>query len=315
MNVDDGDQNRMGSVRFSIIITFHNQREFIQDAMESALSQHAEGSEIIVVDDASTDGSAEILQQYADRVKLECLDVNRGACGARNRGAALASGEYLVFLDGDDAFLPWALEVYQQIVEAKRPAMILALMSWFKGPLPAAQMQEVPKDITVVDYSDYLQRDRTFGHSASSMVIAREAFEKVQGWLEGFFPAEDNDIALRLGVSGRTILILSPATILHRAHASNTINSVSAFVPAMKNLLRREKLGCYPGGANRSFERRALIGGMVFHWTKLAAKNGLYGSAIGLQARNSAMFLASMSRKLGFLLRGKQPSEVIKMRN
>jgi glycosyltransferase involved in cell wall biosynthesis len=305
----------MASVRFSIIITFHNQQEFIQDALESALSQRNDGCEIIVVDDASTDGSAKILKQYADRVKVDCLDVNRGACGARNRGAALASGDYLVFLDGDDAFLPWALEVYQQIVEAKMPAMILAFMSWFKGPLPAAQMEDAPKEITIVDYSDYLRRDRTFGHSASSMVIARAAFEEVHGWLEGFFPAEDNDIALRLGVSGRTILILSPATILHRAHASNTINSVSAFVPAMKNLLQREKHGCYPGGATRSFERRALIGGMVFHWTKLAAKNGLYGNAIDLQARNSPMFLASMSRKLGLLLRGKQPSEVLKRRS
>lgn len=305
----------MASVRFSIIITFHNQREFIQDALESALSQLNGECEIIVVDDASTDGSAEIMKQYADKVKVECLDVNRGACGARNRGAALASGEYLVFLDGDDAFLPWALEVYQQIVEAKKPAMILALMSWFKGALPVAQMGDAPKEITVVDYSDYLRRDRTFGHSASSMVIARAAFENVHGWLEGFFPAEDNDIALRLGISGRTILILSPATILHRAHASNTINSVSSFVPAMKNLLQREKLGCYPGGATRSFERRALIGGMVFHWAKLAAKNGLYGNAIDLQTRNSPMFLASMGRKLGLLLRGKQPSEIIKMRN
>lgn len=305
----------MASVRFSIIITFHNQREFIQDALASALSQRNEECEIIGVDDASTDGTAEILKQYVDRITVECLDVNRGACGARNRGAALASGEYLVFLDGDDVFLPWALEVYQEIVEARKPAMILALMSWFKGPLPAAQTGDAPKEITFVDYSDYLRRDRTFGHSASAMVIARAAFENVHGWLEGFFPAEDNDMALRLGVSGRTILILSPATILHRAHASNTINSVSSFVPAMKNLLQREKLGCYPGGANRNFERHALIGGMVFHWTKLAAKNGLYVNAIDLQARNSPMFLASMRRKFGLLLRGKQPSEVIKMRN
>ena len=126
-------------------------------------------------------------------------------------------------------------------------------MSWFEGPLPAAQTEEEPKEITIVDYRDYLRRDRTFGHSASAMVIAREAFENVHGWLEGFFPAEDNDMALRLGVSGRTILILSPATVLHRAHASNTINSVALFVPAMKSLLQREKLGCYPGGAARKF--------------------------------------------------------------
>ncbi|MEQ1472706.1 MAG: glycosyltransferase family 2 protein [Candidatus Acidiferrum sp.] len=305
----------MASVRFSIIITFHNQGAFIHDALESALSQRHANYEIIVVDDASTDGSVEILKQYADKITVERLVVNRGACGARNRGAALASGEYLVFLDGDDAFLPWALEVYQKIVEAKKPAMVLALMSWFTGRLPAARMGDAPKEITVVDYSDYLRRDRTFGHSASSMVFTREAFANVGGWLEGFFPAEDYDMALRLGVSGRTILILSPATILHRAHASNTINSVSSFVPALKHLLHREKLGYYPGGATRSFERRALIGQMVFHWTKRAARSGLYGNAIDLQARSSQMFLASISRKLGLLLFGKQPAEIIKMRN
>ena len=120
-HVTGWDVDRMASKRFSIIITFHNQREFIQDALESAISQQNEDCEIIVVDDASTDGSAEILKRYANKITVECLAVNRGACGARNRGAALASGEYLLFLDGDDALLPWALEVTSRSQKRRNP--------------------------------------------------------------------------------------------------------------------------------------------------------------------------------------------------
>ena len=76
---------------------------------------------VIVVDDASVDGSQGILKQYGNAIRLLCLEKNAGACAARNQGAALASGEYLVFLDGDDAFLPWALEVYRKDSASQAP--------------------------------------------------------------------------------------------------------------------------------------------------------------------------------------------------
>lgn len=299
--------------RFSTIITFHNQRHFIKDAVDSALSQRNAEFEVIVVDDASVDGSQQILKQYGDAIQLLCLQENAGACAARNRGAAAATGEYLVFLDGDDAFLPWALEVYDRVVQAKRPKLILSSMRWFEERIPGLQPGEAPSEITIVDYQDYFRRDRGFGHSASSMVIAREAFECVNGWLEGFFPAEDNDLALRLGTAGRTIQILSPPSTWHRTHASNTINNISSFMPAMESLMRREREGRYPGGAQRRFERRALIGGMTFHWTARAAKDGQHQKALKLFTRSSPMFLAAIARRLGVMLGGRRRCETIKM--
>ena len=186
--------------------------------------------EIIAVDDASTDGSQQILRQYGDSIRVVCLETNQGACGARNHGASLAVGEYLVFLDGDDVLLPWALDVYERVAQEKRPALMLASMLWFEGALPAVPDEEVPHEMTVVDYEDYLRRDRGFGHSASSMVIARQSFEDVRGWPVGFFPLEDFELALRLGVSGRTIQILAPPTTLHRSHANNTVRNRSESV-------------------------------------------------------------------------------------
>ncbi len=312
MNAPEPDA-RATPARFSIIITFYNQRDFIKDAIGSALALRKAGLEVIAVDDASTDGSREILKQYQGSVQVVCMETNRGACAARNRGASLATGDYLVFLDGDDAFLPWALEVYERIVQAKQPKMILGTMSWFEGPLPIVQAGDPPQETEVVDYSDYLRRDRSFGNSASALIVARQAFEDVHGWLTSFFPAEDHDFALRLGASGRTIQILSPPTVQHRAHPSNTVNNISACIDGVDNLLQRERLGNYPGGARRRLERRALIGGVVIHWTRMAVRRGMYRDATAFLLRGWPMVLAAVTRRLGVLMSGRQPCETIKI--
>ncbi|HXN72309.1 MAG TPA: glycosyltransferase family 2 protein [Candidatus Acidoferrales bacterium] len=299
--------------RFSVIITFYNQRHFVKNAVDSALSLRNPGMEIIAVDDASTDGSPEILRQYGDSIRAVCLETNQGACAARNHGASLAVGEYLVFLDGDDVFLPWALDVYERVVQEKRPAFMLASMRWFEGELPAVPAEEVPHEITVVDYEDYLRRDRGFGHSASCMVIARQTFEDVRGWPVGFFPLEDFELALRLGVSGRTIQILAPPTTLHRSHANNTVRNVAGCIIGVNNLLRKERLGYHPGGARRGLERYALMGGVVFHWTRRALKSGLYWRAVKLLALGAPMILAAFVRWLEITLGGREPCEVLKL--
>jgi glycosyltransferase involved in cell wall biosynthesis len=299
--------------RFSIIITFYNQRNFVKDAVDSGLAQRNAGSEVIVVDDASTDGSQEILRRYGDAIQLVFFETNQGACAARDRGASLATGEYLVFLDGDDALLPWALDVYERIVEAKQPKMILGSMSWFEGGLPTVQPGDAPHEIKMVEYADYLRRDRGFGNSASALVVARQTFEEVHGWLTSIYPADDHDFALRLGDSGRTIQILAPPTVLHRSHANNVINNIPVCIGGVDNLVRRERLGDYPGGARRRLERRALIGGAVFHWTRRTAKSGMYRDALKFLARSWPMVLAAVVRRIGVILIGRQPCETITM--
>ena len=76
-----------GGPRFSVIITSYNQKAFITDAIASALSLEPAPDEIIVVDDASTDGSQDILSEYGDRLQLIMLRSNRRRGGARNTGA------------------------------------------------------------------------------------------------------------------------------------------------------------------------------------------------------------------------------------
>jgi len=300
-------------MQFSIIITSYNQREFIKDAVDSALSAAAGAAEVIVVDDASTDGSQELLRTYGEAIRLVCRELNGGAGAARNCGAAVATGDYLVFLDGDDLFFPWAMEVYRSVVERKTPKMILGSMRWFRGDRPAACAPHAPQSVHIVDYPDYMRKDRPFGNSASVLVIDRRAFLRVRGWMQDMFPMDDQDLSIRLGDSGRTVQVLSPDTVQRREHSANTVHDVALFLPRLACMLERERRGEYPGGSMRRFDRYGLLGGLVFFWFKRAFRCGLYGEAVALLLRGWRMLAIAIARRGSSHLTGRRPCETIEI--
>ena len=95
----------------SVVIPAWNRAALVCDAVNSALQQRAGEVEVIVVDDASTDGTAALLQsQFGSRIQVLRLEHRRGPGGARNAGARLARGEFVGFLDSDDLWLPGKLD-------------------------------------------------------------------------------------------------------------------------------------------------------------------------------------------------------------
>lgn len=92
------------SPKVSIIITNYNYGQYLKQALESALAQDYSSIEVIVVDDGSTDNSAQVLQPYLKRIAY-IGQPNSGVVAARNNGAAQSSGDYIIFLDADD-YLP-----------------------------------------------------------------------------------------------------------------------------------------------------------------------------------------------------------------
>ena len=91
------------------MIPCYNAERFLAETLESALAQSYPHTEIIAVDDGSTDGTVALISAYADRVKAE-FGPNRGASAARNRGTMLAAGEFIQYLDADDLLVPDAIE-------------------------------------------------------------------------------------------------------------------------------------------------------------------------------------------------------------
>lgn len=99
----------MSNIKVSVIIPVYNCSQYIGETLKSVINQHFHDFEIIVVDDGSTDNSLEIINETLKGSGVQYKVIhqeNAGVSVARNRGIDVSSGEYLVFVDGDDYILP-----------------------------------------------------------------------------------------------------------------------------------------------------------------------------------------------------------------
>jgi glycosyltransferase involved in cell wall biosynthesis len=99
--------------RFSVIIPAYNSEATLARALDSVLAQSYPAQEIIVVDDGSTDGTADVAARYGDKLRYMHQD-NAGVSSARNNGARIARGDWLAFLDADDWYYPDRLRLHAE---------------------------------------------------------------------------------------------------------------------------------------------------------------------------------------------------------
>jgi glycosyltransferase involved in cell wall biosynthesis len=115
------------TVRVTIVIPAFQAAAFLGSALESILAQTHRDTEVLVIDDGSSDGTSAVAEAYAlrdDRIRLR-RQTNRGVSSARNRGIAEATGEFLAFLDADDEWFPNKLE--RQLREFETPRCAVAV--------------------------------------------------------------------------------------------------------------------------------------------------------------------------------------------
>ena len=120
----------------SVVIPTWNRAQLVREAIGSALVQREGEVEVIVVDDASTDATAELLErEFGDRIRVLRLDHRRGPGGARNAGARFARGEYVAFLDSDDVWLPGKLDAELEVFAGFPEAQVVVSDSqnFFEG--------------------------------------------------------------------------------------------------------------------------------------------------------------------------------------
>jgi len=109
--------HRLVKPGISVIIPAYNAAATLSRALDSVLAQTWPAHEVIVVDDGSTDATGEVVKSYAERVRYVRQD-NAGPSAARNQGVAMASGEWIAFLDADDWFYPERLAQHAQMIAA-----------------------------------------------------------------------------------------------------------------------------------------------------------------------------------------------------
>jgi len=129
----------------SVIIPTYNRSSDCKIAVESVLSQTYGDVEVLVVDDGSVDDTREVISGLDERVRYICQP-NAGVSAARNTGLEAASGEYIAFLDSDDAWLPWKLE-----------AQLSVLRSFPEAGMVWTDMKAVD-DKGAILYESYLKR-------------------------------------------------------------------------------------------------------------------------------------------------------------
>jgi cellulose synthase/poly-beta-1,6-N-acetylglucosamine synthase-like glycosyltransferase len=102
-------------IRVSIIMPCYNAARFIGEAIDSVLAQAEVSWELIIIDDGSTDGSADIVRRYSDPRITLLAQANAGVSAARNAGLASSRGEFVAFLDADDRMRPDRLQLPLEI--------------------------------------------------------------------------------------------------------------------------------------------------------------------------------------------------------
>ncbi len=303
----------MSTLRFSIVVACYNQEGFIREAVESALSQEHPSKEIIVVDDGSSDGTVDVLKTFGSSIILASQPRNEGVFASRNHGASLASGEYLVFLDGDDVLMPWALNVYDHAITKRCPKILLGRAVRFHGTVPETKSCDIPTTIRFVEYTDFLAKDRPGIYNTSALVVNRSAFWSVGGWSQGIFYQDIQDLLTKLGVSGKMIFVQEPGTVWYRMHSANAVHKVSLFVEGIYVLLENARSGLYPGGRKRWIERSAWFGGLVYYWTMEAMRTGCYRDGFKLLASGWWMILLAVIRRGLAVVVGRKPIECLQL--
>jgi glycosyltransferase involved in cell wall biosynthesis len=218
----------------SVIIPVFNGERFLAEAVESVIAQSYHPLEIIVVNDGSTDKTAEIAAGFGERVRY-FYQANRGPAAARNRGIQAARGDMLCFLDSDDLWLPDTLA--HQLARLRANPAIEVVMGYTRGCRLVTgadgRAQFGPTSIAFPVLS--------LGCAA----IRRSAFDRVGLLDETLAYGEDVDWFMRMRERGVAALVHRETVQLCRRHERNMTNETgltnSYFARALKQSLDRRR--------------------------------------------------------------------------
>ncbi|HEY7837997.1 MAG TPA: glycosyltransferase [Terriglobales bacterium] len=231
----------------SVIVPVHNDERHLAQALESILAQSFHDFEIIVVDDASTDGTASLLDGFRDRLTLVLHnDTALGPGPARNRGLARARGRWIAFLDSDDRWLPRKLECQVEFARTHPGfGVITTDVRWFNGEqvLQPSLKQVYPIRSGMV--AKYLLRDNWVTTSAA---LVPRALMAEHG---DFEPIVSEDWMLWMRIADRhPVYFIDDVLAERRVHAASLAHTRPDHVAELlANIERFRDLVRLPPGA------------------------------------------------------------------
>lgn len=242
----------------SVIIPTYNRADVLARAIQSVLAQTFTDFELIVVDDGSSDRTADVVRGFSDRVRLVRQE-NRGVSAARNTGIKISQGRLIAFLDSDDEWLPRKLE--KQVALFSDGHFICHTDElWYRDGKPVPQ-KEIHRKQGGWFFTRALERCLI---SPSSVVLSRALLDEV-GWFdEDLLAAEDYDLWLRVTAFYEVAFVPEPLVIKHGGCENQLSESTRAIdvyrILAIQKILSMQELPeSYRQAACRQLGRKCLI--------------------------------------------------------
>lgn len=262
----------------SVVIPCYNAEPFIRETVDSAFAQTHPQVEIIVVDDASTDRSWDVVSTYGDQITAVRLERNGGGSRARNHGARLATGNFLMFLDADDVLAPDALAGLLEALREKSGD--IAGCRWLQLKKRDGDWRKLPADIPIPDPAGDPLRGWITGSSwfpPAAVLWRRDVYDRVGGWDEEITLNDDGDIMMRALADGARLVVAERGQAYYRSHGDERLSvSTNVFSESKLHSQRRviEKLESKLTEQGRLTEYAEPLGIAYQYLALLALQNG-----------------------------------------
>lgn len=204
----------------SILIPCYNARQWIGQAIDSALAQTWPEIEVIVVDDGSTDGSPDVIESYGSRIRWE-RGPNRGGNFTRNRLLELARGEWVQYLDADDYLLPEKIENQLQLIQAGADVDIVigpAIWEYYENGRARREIVEISEPFDYWCLLASWQLPQT-----GAPLWRRSAIFDVGGWDPQQPCCQEHELYLRLLVGGKRFVYTPKTGAVYRQWSDQTL--------------------------------------------------------------------------------------------
>ena len=220
----------------SVIIPTYNYGRFIAEAIQSVLQQTHRPDEIVVVDDGSTDDTAQVVAGFGDAVKYVRQD-NGGVCAARNKGVAESTGEIIAFMDADDTMEPESIAKQVALFSDERVGLVHCGLRLFDDETgETIELQLEGGEDGVADNLLLWEGASIAGPGA--ILVTREAFDSVDGFDTGMKVGEDWDFCYRVARKFKVRFVPEPL-VNYRSHATAAHRNVAEMERGMSRFYEK----------------------------------------------------------------------------